>query len=116
MFLGCALLRLLVRMPVLSEDGILARLEGWEIHPAAAAAARRRIFAILSDHGLTAAGATSISRKMVRNADFLTDGPETACYDVVAGNPPYLRAQRIPDVLRRQYEGGQGGQIGRAHV
>src|SRR3546814_12785560 len=41
---------------------------------------------------------------MVRNADFLTDGPETACYDVVAGNPPYLRAQRIPDVLRRQYE------------
>src|SRR3546814_5820688 len=41
---------------------------------------------------------------MVRNADFLTDGPETACYDFVAGNPPYLRAQRIPDVLRRQYE------------
>lgn len=57
------------------DDAIVGRIEGWEIHPFACAQARARIAGILSAAGRPAALANHMARRMVKNADFLIDGP-----------------------------------------
>ncbi|KNH06152.1 Modification methylase PaeR7I (Adenine-specific methyltransferase PaeR7I) (M.PaeR7I) [Candidatus Burkholderia brachyanthoides] len=44
-----------------------------------------------------------LANDMVHNRDFLTDRPTTPQWDIVAGNPPYLRAANVPDLLRTGY-------------
>lgn len=100
-FLERALERLLATRP----RGFLpvGLIEGWEIHPGACAEARSKVAAVLCNHGHTAERATMAAERMVHNRDFLTDSPTNEEWDIVAGNPPYLRAAKIPDALRRLY-------------
>lgn len=105
MFLERALCRLLAAMPGIDARAIGDRLEGWEIHPHAAHQARSRVSATLRANGYPAPVASECARQLVTNADFLTDAP--ACkprYQVIAGNPPYLRYVHVPELLRRDYE------------
>jgi hypothetical protein len=37
------------------------------------------------------------------NKDFLTDGPDRGEFDCIAGNPPYLRFQRLPEYFKSIY-------------
>lgn len=100
-FLERALERLLATRP----RGFMPAglIEGWEIHPGACADARSKVAKVLCRHGHTVDRAAAAAERMVHNRDFLTDSPTDAQWDIVAGNPPYLRAAKIPDALRRLY-------------
>lgn len=103
-FLVRALQRLLADQPGLGAAELLARISGWEIHPFAADQARRRVAAVLVGHGWKAAAARQLAARVVRCGDFLTEGPREPVYDVVVGNPPYLRFLKVPQPLREHYE------------
>ena len=52
--------------------------------------------------GITARVATQIAQRWLQHGDFLlTELPET--FDVVVGNPPYVRQELIPGVLLAEY-------------
>lgn len=102
MFVGRALLKLLHAGDP-GDRAILDTVQGWEIHPFACSQARARICGILHSAGRTSATAARMAHEMVRNADFLIDGPTSPAFHVVAGNPPYLRWLNVPSVLRDDY-------------
>jgi hypothetical protein len=103
MFLGRAMARLLRHRPDLDANTLPNLLEGWELHPGAAQQARGRLATILVQHGWDKAHSTMTSNRLVRQADFLTQGPTAPCCHVIAGNPPYLRFVSVPPVLRAEY-------------
>lgn len=103
-FLGAALERLLVVEPDASDARIAHLVQGWEIHYFAAAEARQRLERILMAHGRSAARAKAVAESMVTLGDFLTQGPLTATWDCVAGNPPFLRYANLPVIIREEYE------------
>lgn len=79
-------------------------IEGWEVHPFAAEQARIRVARTLAAFSISQTLATSLARQIVRNADFLTEGPrEPARYHAIVGNPPYLRFANVPALLRQEY-------------
>ncbi|WP_245176257.1 MULTISPECIES: Eco57I restriction-modification methylase domain-containing protein [unclassified Cupriavidus] len=101
MFLARALSALLAARPAGFDPR--GQIEGWEIHPIACIEARSRVAGILVSHGWSHARAATLATHMVHNRDFLTEGPTTPQWDIVAGNPPYLRAANVPDLLRTEY-------------
>lgn len=103
MFVGRALVRLLREDPDIDGDTLLEILQGWELHPGAAQHSRERVAEILEDHGWCADMAAAIANGMIRQADFLTQGPTTPYCHVIAGNPPYLRWAGVPALLRDEY-------------
>jgi hypothetical protein len=103
-FLGAALERLLTVEPDASDERIGHLVQGWEIHYFAAAEARQRLERILVAHGRSAARAQAVAQGMVIQGDFLTQGPQAATWDCVAGNPPFLRYANLPSILREEYE------------
>lgn len=103
-FLGAALERLLVVEPDASDERIAHLVQGWEIHYFAAAEARQRLERILVAHGRAAERAKALAEGMVTQGDFLTQGPTTATWDCVAGNPPFLRYANLPTIIREEYE------------
>lgn len=84
-------------------DSLRAQIEGWEVHAGACVEARARVAAALARHGYDHVTAAEVAESMVHNRDFLTDGPRTPTYHVVAGNPPYLRWVNVPRVLQDVY-------------
>ncbi|WP_321820874.1 MULTISPECIES: Eco57I restriction-modification methylase domain-containing protein [unclassified Burkholderia] len=102
MFIARALDRLLTSRPAGFLPGNL--IEGWEIHPNACIEARSRVAAVFAQHGHAPGKAAALAQQMIINRDFLTDGPTHSVWDIVAGNPPYLRAANVPSLLREQYD------------
>lgn len=102
-FLGRALTRLLCERPDIDGDTLLDILQGWELHPGAAQHSRERVAEILEEHGWCHQMAAALAARMVRQADFLTQGPTTPYCHVIAGNPPYLRWANVPPLLRDEY-------------
>lgn len=101
-FLVRALSKLLSTRHV--DDEMLPTLiQGWEIHPAAAAQARARLAAVLISFGRSGVQAQEVANRIVLNKDFLTEGPTEATYSAIIGNPPYLRMVSIPALLREEY-------------
>ena len=73
-----------------------------ELHPQSHAETRARLELLLHSHGVDEATSTRWLAAWLRCDDFLLtelDGP----FDVVVGNPPYLRPERIPKVLLDEY-------------
>lgn len=103
-FLEAALARLLRHQPHLSPSEVALQLQGWEIHPDAAAQARARLALFLVTHGWPQEASREAARLIVTTGDFLTEGPRTPAYDSVVGNPPYLRYANVPALLRQEYE------------
>ena len=102
-FLHKALLRLLAAEPLASDQRIIDVLEGWELHEHACEQSRARVARILVSHGRTEVVARWVAELLVRNADFLTQGPTDRRYYAAAGNPPYIRFGKIPELLRDDY-------------
>lgn len=102
---GAILLRAVRRLTLEREDiaGLCARVEAWEIHPAAANAMRRRLAAHLEARGWTPNVARGAGEAVVREADFLAPGPTDRRYAVAVANPPYLRIARASEKLRAMY-------------
>ena len=87
-FLLSALARLEIRPNDLSS---VSAVQGWEMHPGAVREARERIEAFLTARGWSESVAATAARGLVIEADFLSDGPANGAFQVIAGNPPYLR-------------------------
>lgn len=103
-FLGRALQRILKQRPNIDATSLLEVLEGWELHPVAVAESRARVSSLLTGHGWAIGNAMATAKTLVRHSDFLTDGPSTPCYHVIAANPPYLRSTNVPALLRNEYQ------------
>lgn len=104
-FLVAALKRLLAVRPGIAPDQIAELVQGWEIHYFAAAEARHRLERVLIEVGrFPPAAAAATASRMVVHDDFLRNGPQVPTWDVVAGNPPFLRYTNLPEVLRVEYE------------
>ena len=102
-FLGRALVRLLRARPEINEAALLDVLQGWELHPGAAAQARGRLERLLIAHRWAPDVAARTARALVIQADFLTEGPTAPFCHVIAGNPPYMRFIGVPALLREEY-------------
>jgi|SRR5581483_4842881 len=99
---GAFLLQALKRLD-LSDSKSIERIQGWEIHPGAAAEAQNRIASYLEESGFDQVNAQHAAKKIVVNKDFLTEGPDNGQFQIIAGNPPYLRFQRLPDDFKILY-------------
>jgi hypothetical protein len=85
------------------DEKLPSLVHGFELHPHAAAQARARVAAALISFGRPSAVARDIAAKIVRNQDFLTEGPDEPFFDFLVGNPPYLRMVNVPALLRAEY-------------
>lgn len=103
-FLVAALTRLLDHEPALPLADVPTRLQGWEIYPGAAAEARERFAHALHARGATRSDARRIAARVVITGCFLREGPRTASYAAIVGNPPYRRRANLPRVLRDEYD------------
>lgn len=103
-FLGAALKLLLEVEPQVDDARVAGLIHGFEIHFFAAAESRRRLARILVEHGRSAVRAASIATSMVTHGDFLLQGPCSPTWDLVVGNPPFLRYTHLPSILRTEYE------------
>jgi len=103
---GDVLLRALVRidLPYDDVDALDARLEGWEFHPEAAAIARSRISDALQERGWSRKCADQAGLRIVRQRDFLLDGPAMRTFEMIVGNPPYIHRSRIPRDYRTEMD------------
>jgi hypothetical protein len=100
---GSFILRALARLSPATDPSSINRVQGWEIHPGAAAEARSRIVSFLQQHAFTYFGAQRAANRLIVNKDFLTNGPEHGKFRFIAGNPPYLRFQRLPEYFKSIY-------------
>lgn len=102
-FLEAAISALLDAEPDSSANNVLARVVGWELHAGACDEAGRRVVRVLERHGVARDRADYVASRVIINRDFLTEGPEAPAFDVIAGNPPYLRFEKVPELLRAEY-------------
>lgn len=73
-----------------------------ELHPDTFTRTHATVVAHLASNGITAETATAIADRWLMNEDFLlADIP--GVFDVVIGNPPYVRQEMIPDALLTTY-------------
>jgi methylase of polypeptide subunit release factors len=99
---GAFILQALKRLQ-LGDRKNIDRVQGWEIHSGAAADARTRILDYLLELDYTKKEATAAAERIIINKDFLTEGPTGNQFQIIAGNPPYLRFQRLPEYFRTLY-------------
>jgi hypothetical protein len=75
---------------------------GVELHAATFEKTSAAVLEFLRAQGLTPAQATKVAAGWLRQGDFLLqEFPRT--FDVVIGNPPYVRQELIPDILMAEY-------------
>ncbi|MEZ4449867.1 MAG: Eco57I restriction-modification methylase domain-containing protein [Nannocystaceae bacterium] len=77
-------------------------LHGVEIHPASLARTRDAVRVRLVEWGMTARTADALCDAWLHTDDFLL-APIEGPFDVVVGNPPYVRQERIPAPLLAEY-------------
>lgn len=101
---GAFLLAALEKLNLLPNDTDSAlRVRGCEIHPGAVSECRERVEAFLISRCFDVDTARETAATMVTECDFLTDGPGRGQFDIVAGNPPYLRFGHLPDFFKTLY-------------
>lgn len=100
---GSFIIAALARLDLANNPHQIDRVRGWEIHSGAAADAKKRIAAYLETHGYTPSSARTAADTIIINNDFLTHGPTTDTFRFIAGNPPYLRFQRLPELFKQIY-------------
>ncbi|NOZ86749.1 MAG: N-6 DNA methylase [Deltaproteobacteria bacterium] len=94
-FLEAAIRKLAVsaRTKAQLEAGI-KRIYGWDIDPKAVDASRERVERVCAELGVTNVV------PIVRHCDALEKTDEK--FDIIAGNPPYLEAKRMPTSLKKR--------------
>ncbi len=78
------------------------RVRGCEIHPSAVAAARENVECELVSAGWSLSLAAKASRRIIVEADFLTDFAGEG-FSIIAANPPYLAYRRWPELFKSSY-------------
>ncbi|HEY8509234.1 MAG TPA: Eco57I restriction-modification methylase domain-containing protein [Steroidobacteraceae bacterium] len=73
-----------------------------ELHAETFSQTRSRVAQLLAANGLSDEAAAALADTWLINGDFLLTEIETK-FDVVIGNPPYVRQELIPDVLLKEY-------------
>jgi len=68
-----------------------------ELHRNTFDSTKRKVLAALTERGISNTDARTLADKWLIQGDFLLE-PLFGSFDVVAGNPPYLRQELIPDV------------------
>ncbi|MCL4676960.1 MAG: Eco57I restriction-modification methylase domain-containing protein [Alphaproteobacteria bacterium] len=87
------------RMPVKALAGCVRAVE---LHRETFTQTHGQVIDLLSRNGLTASQSIALADAWLINDDFLlADLPDA--FDVVIGNPPYVRQERVPDVLLAEY-------------
>lgn len=87
------------RMPVKALAGCIRAVE---LHRETFTQTRGQVIDLLSRNGLTASQSIVLANAWLVNNDFLLANlPDP--FDVVIGNPPYVRQERVPDVLPAEY-------------
>src|SRR5690606_24315535 len=83
-------------------DRLAAALCAVELHGETFRSTRAKVIDRLTGHGLSPRDARFLADAWLRQGDFLLlDIPQP--FDVVAGNPPYVRQELVPDVLIAEY-------------
>jgi Eco57I restriction-modification methylase len=101
---GAFLLRALERIETPPGDpGSVDIVQGWELHPLAVRDARERIVSLLTRRGWGIGAAGAAAERMMIEGDFLTSGPERGTFNIIAGNPPYLRHGHLPEYFKELY-------------
>lgn len=77
-------------------------VRGVEVHAESFAATRDRVRARLREWGVSPADAEWLCEAWLIRGDFLL-APIDRRFDVVVGNPPYVRQERIPEPLLAEY-------------
>lgn len=73
-----------------------------ELHADSLERARDELIAIMKQSGVEPAEASRLAGKWLIQGDFLLE-PLPKGFDFVIGNPPYVRQERIPEALLREY-------------
>lgn len=85
----------------LAKRTLAPRIRGFEIHPGAAAAARRNVRLLLMEQGVAWDTAGAVAEIWVGERDFLLEPPRTATH--IVANPPYVRWRKLPSLLAGRY-------------
>lgn len=88
--------------PSADASSLTACIRAVELHTDTFNVTRQRIIKALAEQGISAADAEALAETWLVNSDFLLaplDGP----FDVVIGNPPYVRQELIPAALIAEY-------------
>ncbi|MCB1534106.1 MAG: N-6 DNA methylase [Rhodoblastus sp.] len=100
---GAFLVAALDRLAPKPGDLITAlRVQGVELHPGAVIEARSAVAERLAVYGWDADAARAAARRMVIEGDFLTQ-QDLGRYQIIAGNPPYLRYGHLPEFFKSLY-------------
>lgn len=87
------------RAPVRDLAGCIRAVE---LHRPTFERTREQVLALLGRSGIGSKNAVELAEAWLINQDFLlTDLPHA--FDVVIGNPPYVRQERVPDILLAEY-------------
>lgn len=85
--------------PVKALSGCICAVE---LHRSTFEQTRAEVITLLSQNGIEASHAVELTDAWLINQDFLLADLPNA-FDVVIGNPPYVRQERVPDVLLAEY-------------
>ena len=88
--------------PASAVDDLESALRGVELHRASFERTAARVRDRLLAFGLNTGDATTLTRTWLICDDFLLTYLEGS-FDVVAGNPPYVRQERVPEALLSEY-------------
>ncbi|MBK8481155.1 MAG: Eco57I restriction-modification methylase domain-containing protein [Proteobacteria bacterium] len=77
-------------------------IRAYDIDPEQVAIARRAVSALLIAHGVKRGVAQRLAAAWVIEGDFLL-AREQPAYDVIVGNPPYVRIEQLAPVLQQEY-------------
>ncbi len=108
-FVVAAVERLLASATVrgIHIDELRESVCAFDIDPKNVDVTRQRVIDVLLDRGIAAAAARSVAEHWVQRADFLLR-PMPVHFDVIVGNPPYIRIEQLSAELlgeyRRRYE------------
>ena len=86
-----------------AESGqLLNSIQAVELHQESFCHTRELVMERLKDAGINRKQSEAIVESWLHNEDFLLWDDE-ASFDFVVGNPPYIRIERIPDALMKEY-------------
>lgn len=90
--------RILAFLPPSTWERALHNIEGWDIDKNALHACKERLDAEVAPHGLSIAWRLRHCDSLMAYCNLLEPIP---LYDLVVGNPPYIRIQHLPDSYKR---------------
>ncbi|SID09568.1 DNA methylase [Mycobacteroides abscessus subsp. abscessus] len=105
-FLGPAVERLIASAIARGHElsSLQTAIRAYDVQPEYVASSRALCRNLLSAAGATTRVAANLARTWVQPADFLLLPAATeSCYDVVVGNPPYIRYDDLPTELAAKY-------------